>query len=184
MTISGISNNLQAYQNTNSQQNASVQNNWQQFQQEFQQLGVDLQSGNLSAAQTDLTTLQQTAGPGLSSTSNPNNPIGQSFSQLSEQLQAGNLSGAQQDYSNIQQDFQNHFQNQGVHLHHHHHHGAIGTPSTPVDNPLQQLGLDLQSSSAQQAYSSWQLNLAQPLGVGSSVSDPTQTATSGISLMV
>ncbi len=53
MSLSGISSsNLFSYENQ------SVQNNMQQFQQEFQQLGQDLQSGNLSAAQSDFTTLQ------------------------------------------------------------------------------------------------------------------------------
>jgi uncharacterized protein YukE len=37
----------------------NVQNKMQQFQQEFQQLGQDLRSGNLSAAQADFATLQQ-----------------------------------------------------------------------------------------------------------------------------
>jgi hypothetical protein len=36
----------------------SVQSNAQQFRQEFQQVGQDLQSGNLSASQSDLATLQ------------------------------------------------------------------------------------------------------------------------------
>jgi hypothetical protein len=52
----------------------------QQFQQEFQQLGQDLQSGNLFAAQEDLGTLQQ-YGPQTNSTpsSHSNNPIAQEF---------------------------------------------------------------------------------------------------------
>ena len=67
MSVAGISSsNLFDF---NSQ---SVQNRKQQFQQEFQQLGQDLQSGNLSAAQTDFTTLQQ-SGPQISSTSSNQN---------------------------------------------------------------------------------------------------------------
>ena len=46
----------------------SVQNRKQQFQQELQQLGQDLQSGNLSAAQTDFATIQQ-SGQQISSIS-------------------------------------------------------------------------------------------------------------------
>jgi hypothetical protein len=45
----------------------SVNNNVQQFRQEFQQLGQDLQSGNLSAAQTDFATLQQSQAQSSSS---------------------------------------------------------------------------------------------------------------------
>ena len=91
----------------------------QQFQQEFQQLGQDLTSGNLSAAQSDFVTLQndlpQTSS--TSTTSQSNSPIAQAFNQLSQDLQAGNLSAAQQDYSTIQQDFQS----QASQMHHHHH---------------------------------------------------------------
>ena len=89
---------------------SSMSSQMQQIQQEFQQLGQDLQSGNLTAAQSDFTTLQndlpQTSSTS-SSTSQSNNPIAQAFSQLSQDLQSGNLTAAQQDYSTIQQDFQN-----------------------------------------------------------------------------
>ena len=190
MTISAISNNLQPFQNTNLQKPTNLQNNLQQFQQQFQQLGTDLQSGNLSAAQTDLTSLQQLGGPGLS-TSNPNNPISQSFSQLSEQLQSGNISGAEQDYSSLKQDFQS------IDAHFHHKPGVSGSPATPVmgnpatpangspSNPIMgSLLQDLQSSTAQQAYSGLQLNMLQPFGAGGLAAEAAQTALNGISLMV
>ena len=61
MSIIGIlSSNLfsaGAAQNTQSSQNTSVQ--FQQIKTEFQQLGQDLQSGNLTQAQSDFTTLSQ-----------------------------------------------------------------------------------------------------------------------------
>ena len=63
MSVSGISSSSLFDYNTQ-----SVQNKMQQFQQEFQQLGQDLQSGNLSAAQSDFATLQQYA-PQTNSTS-------------------------------------------------------------------------------------------------------------------
>jgi len=78
-----------------------------QIQQQFQQLGQDLQSGNLSAAQSDSVNLDRLLPqfPPLS-TSGGNTPIGSALSQLSEDLQAGNLSAAKQDYSTLQQDLQ------------------------------------------------------------------------------
>ena len=93
----------------------------QQFQKEFQKLGQDLQSGNLSAAQADFATLQ----PNSSSASVPtsSSTIAQEFNQLGKDLQSGNLSAAQQDFSNLQPGTQT----QGTAApHRHHHHGGGG----------------------------------------------------------
>jgi hypothetical protein len=79
----------------------SVQTQVQQFQQEFQQLGQDVQSGNLSAAQSDFTSL--TSSQQSTFLQPPSNsPIAQALNQLSQDLQAGNLSGAHADYKTIQ----------------------------------------------------------------------------------
>ena len=158
MSVSAISSALATYQNS------TLRNNLQQFQQEFQQLGEDLQAGNLSAAQGDLTALQQLP-PSGSSSSSLSNPISQALNQLSEQLQSGILSGAQQDYSNLQTNLQQPAQ----HFHHHHGHHVSGTPSTPVDNPLAQLGQSSETTSlstALQSYNALQLDLP-PLAAGS-----------------
>ena len=157
MSVAGISStNLFDF---NSQ---SVQNRKQQFQQEFQQLGQDLQSGNLSAAQTDFATLQQ-SGPQVSSSSSTQNtsPIAQDFKQLSQDIQSGNIPAAQQDYAKIQQDFQS--QAGGKHGHHHHQGGGGGGASA-ISQLLQELGQDLQTgslSAAQQAYSTLQQDFQQ-----------------------
>jgi outer membrane protein assembly factor BamD (BamD/ComL family) len=157
-----------------------VQNNVQQAQQEFRQLGQDLQSGNLAAAQSDFSTLQSLQAGSTSSTSSStfsstssstqsNYPIAQAFTQLGEDLQSGNLSAAQQDYSTIQQDFQNQAsQNQAgpTGSHHHHHHGG---GSNAINQLFDQLGTELQAgdlATAQQTYSS----LAQQLGQSSTSS--------------
>lgn len=118
MSVSGISTTTWPILSTN---------NFQKIQQGFQQLGQDLQSGNLSAAQSDYATLTKLV-PKLASDSSQttgttsSNPLVQGFAQLSQDLQAGNLTAAQQDYTNIQQAFQ-HFspQSGGVHGHHRHH---------------------------------------------------------------
>jgi hypothetical protein len=140
----------------------SVQNRQQQFQQELQQLGQDLQSGNLSAAQTDFATIQQ-SGPQISSTSSNQNtsPIAQDFKQLSQDIPSGDISAAQQDYAKIQQDFQS--QSAGKHAHHHHQGGGGGGASA-ISQLMQELGQDLQTgslSAAQQAYSTLQQDFQQ-----------------------
>ena len=154
MSVSGIlSSGLSSYNVQN------LQSNRQQFQQEFQQLGTDLQSGNLSAAQSDFATLQQN-GPQASSSSQSTNPLAQAFNQLSTDLQTGNTTAAQQDYAKIQQDLQS----QGAQMHHHHHHGGGGGQENQISQMFQQLGQDLQSgqlSAAQQAYGSLQTDLQQ-----------------------
>ena len=92
---------------------------FKQFQQEFQQLGKDLKSGNLGQAQSDLERLEHnspflTAGTAASTGSATearvgasSAPITQAFNQLERDLKAGNVTAAQQDFSTIQQDFQN-----------------------------------------------------------------------------
>lgn len=178
MSVSGISSsNLFNYENSN------VQNQRQQLQQEFQQLGQDLQSGNLSAAQSDFATLQQ-IGSNTSSTSASasSNPLAQAFNQLGQDLQSGNLSAAQQDFSTIQQDLQSQVsQGHG----HHHHHGGGGGQSNSISQLFQQLGQSLQSgniSSAQQIYNSITQDLAQ-FGVnGQSTQPASGTATTGVSV--
>jgi outer membrane protein assembly factor BamD (BamD/ComL family) len=89
--------------------------------QAISQLGQDLNSGNLTAAQSDFTTLQQdiqqqqaTGGgghhhhfhAGNSQSSGQQNGIASLFASLGQALQSGNLTAAQQTYSTLQQDFQ------------------------------------------------------------------------------
>jgi hypothetical protein len=147
------------------------QNQIQQFRQEVQQLGQDLQGGNLSAAQSDFTQLQQLTGQ--QNSSQISSPVAQAFTQLGHDLQSGNLTAAQQDFNTITQDVQNAVsQSQGHH--HHHHHGGGGGQSNPVQDAIQQLGQDLQAgnlSAAQQAYSSIQQDF-QNFASGSASSNP------------
>jgi outer membrane protein assembly factor BamD (BamD/ComL family) len=126
----------------------------QQFQQDFQQLGQDLQSGNTSAAQSDFVTLQndlqQTSSTSAStstSTSQSSSPLAQAFNQLAQDLQSGNLSGAQKDYATIQQDFQS----QVSQTHHHHH--SSGSQQSQASQLFAQLGQDLQSGNLSNAQS-------------------------------
>lgn len=139
----------------------SAQSKLQQSRQVFQQLGQDLQSGNLPSTQTDFAALQSPgSSSSVSSLLQSANPIAQGFKQLSHDLQSGSVSSAQQDYAKIQQDFQN----QVVAKHGHHHDGGGAGAASGVSQLLEQLGQELQSgnlNAAQQAYSTLQQDFPQ-----------------------
>lgn len=162
--------------------NLTLQNNRQQFQQEFQRLGRDLQSGNISAAQQDFVTLQQTA-PQSNSTSSTqtSSPLALAFNQLSQDLQSGNLSAAQQDYNRIQQDFQSQgTPGQSAHGHHHHHGGGGG--SSEISQFLDSLGQSSQSGNvpnAQQIYPTIEQGFQELAQTGGA---STETNTNGVSV--
>lgn len=110
----------------NSQSSQNHVSGFQQIRTEFQQLGQDLQSGNLQGAQRDFTNLQQNlqqissqqvgghhrhhhrteSSESSSSPTQQSNPIVQAFSALAQDLQAGNLSGAQSAFATLQNDLQ------------------------------------------------------------------------------
>lgn len=140
------------------------------YRQELQQLGQALQSGNLSAAQSDFATLQAAFSQpatttGSTSAGSTSNPVAQAFNQLSTDLQSGSLSAAQKDFSTLQQDLQNNLSTD--HFHHHHHLSSGSGDSSSQNSLLQdlnQLGQSLTSSNlagAQQAYATLQQQLQQ-----------------------
>jgi hypothetical protein len=190
----------------------STQTPLQKTKQEFQQLGQDLKSGNLSAAQSDITALQlnvaqQSAAVSATaptSASQTGSAISQDFAKLSTDLQSGNLAGAQADYTSLVQAFQSQGAQNQVSGHHHHHHAggsdpndassssssttSSGTSSTTA-SPAQlftELGQALRSSNlaaAQQAYSSLQQDLQQLAPASSSSgSSSAVTGSTGISV--
>jgi soluble cytochrome b562 len=153
----------------------------QKVQNEFQQLGQDLQAGNLTEAQSDFSTLTQN----LSSPMQTNGSMAQAFSALGSALQSGNLAAAQKAYSTLQQDVEQ------AGMGHHHHHRAGG--SSEINNSsggstlaqlLGSLGSALQSgnvSTAQTAYSTLQQDLQQlSQGMGTAA----QLATGAVSFLV
>ena len=152
----------------------STQNNQSQFQQvqtDFQQLGQDLQAGNLMGAQQDFATLQQ-ALPNGQSQQNTASPIAQAFTALSQALQSGNLQDAQTAFTTLQGDIQQQ-QGSGQVRHHHHHGGNNSSQSTasaasqqtnPVATAFGALSQALQSgnlSGAQTAFATLQQDLTQ-----------------------
>ena len=161
---------------------SSAQSNYQNFQKEFQQLGQDLSSGNLSQAQADFQALQPQAASSAN-TQNSTNPLTTAMNQLAADLQSGNLSAAQQDYSTLKQDMQQ-MSPLGGHRHHHHHAGSAQDSSqNPINQLFSQLGQALQSgslSAAKVAYSTLQHDLGQ---LGSTVTSG-QSRTGQVSLVV
>lgn len=142
---------------------SSAQSNAQKLKAEFQQLGQDLQSGNLSAAKSDIAALQQNGTPSNSSAPGPsNNLFAQQLKQLSQDLQSGNLSAAQQDYSTIAQGLQSPAAQS--HLRHHHHGVGSSSGQSQISQLFAQLGQSLQSgnlTAAQQAYTTLQNDFTQ-----------------------
>jgi outer membrane protein assembly factor BamD (BamD/ComL family) len=101
MSVSGIS-------SSSLNSSDSLQNT---IEKEFQQLGQDLQSGNLSAAQSDFKTIRQDLKNQAAQQQNNQSSGGgskaasQLFEQLGQELQSGNLSSAEQTFSALQQEF-------------------------------------------------------------------------------
>jgi len=170
---------------------ATTQNpNKQQFKQSLQQLGQDLQSGNLSQAQSDFSSLQQllpssqqTSLLSPTASTQSSSPLATAVSQLAQDLKSGNLTAAQSDLANVQQDAQQVGQQQGAGHAHHHHHGSGESSQSSSDQSTAstlfgQLGQDLQSgnlSAAQQAYSSIQQSF-QLFGQNNSSGAPSASA--------
>jgi hypothetical protein len=172
-----------------------AQNKFQQIQTQFQKIGQDLQSGNLTQAQADFTTLSQqlpsSQQAANSTTTGPTSTLAKAFQTLGQDLQAGNLAASQADFAAIQQDTQQQGSGQ-THGHHHHHGGA--EPAQQTNGTLQQdltsLGNALQSgtlSSAQQAYSTLQADLQQEFSnlgasTGSTTTASSTTATGAVNV--
>lgn len=158
--FSGVANNVQGTQ--------AAAPKFEQIKEQFQQLGQDLQSGNLTQAQADYATLSKdfpganqagtaaattaaatttsTTPATTSTTTTGTTSTAQQFAQLGQDLQSGNLQAAQQDYTNIQQTAQqNATQQVGGHHHrgHHHHGGGLqsassNSSSSSQSNPIAQ----------------------------------------------
>jgi hypothetical protein len=115
------------------------------YEQSIEQLSKDLQSGNLSAAQSDFATLQKAFSPSPISTAaasaaSTSNLVAQAFNQLASDLHSGNLPAAQKDFSALQQDLENLGGPGATNRFHHYHHLSTGngdstTSSVPQPQP-------------------------------------------------
>jgi hypothetical protein len=110
----------------------------QQRRSDFRQLAQDLQSGNLSGAQSTYQQLTQNAGP---QPADNNSPAAQAFQALGQQLQSGNLQGAQQAFANFQQAVSSNPSSapqpptEGTHRGHHGHHHEDQDTTTSTTPP-------------------------------------------------
>jgi Skp family chaperone for outer membrane proteins len=171
MSISGLTNSALDSLLSAAQSTQNGQGGLQRLEAEFRQLGQDLQTGNLTQAQEDYTTLSQNFQnaqntTSASTTAANSNPITQAFAALSQSLQSGDLSAAQQDYATLQQDIQQQGTGQ-IHPHHHHGHGA-DQQDNQVSQALNALSTALQSGNlagAQSAFATLTQTLQQ-LGAG------------------
>lgn len=162
------------------------QSQFQQIKSQIQQVGRDLQAGNLTLAQQDFATFTQNLPAPAAQPQSATGTLAQAVSTLAQDLKAGNLAAAQKDFTTIQQDRQ-----QPGQVHHHHNHrvgdaqesnSASGQPNNPLSQDLGALKQALQSgnlSSAQQAYATLQQDLVQLLpAVGAASSGTAGTPSS------
>jgi hypothetical protein len=177
MSVSGISSTDSLSQSVQTWQARA-----QKVQNEFQELGQDLQAGNLTKAQADFSVLSQNVSSGTQG----NSAVAQAFSSLGSALQSGNLASAQQAYASLQQDVQQ----AGLDHHHHpHHHGGTSADASNSSSGstlaqlFSSLGSALQSgnlSMAQTAYSTLSQDLQQ---LSQGVSTAAQLATTAVSFL-
>jgi len=131
------------------------ENSLSQIRQDFNKLANSLQSGNLTAAQSAYSNLEQLLqaqqnGSTSSNSSNSTDPIQNDFSALGQALSSGNLTQAQNAFAQLKSDIQAAQQNglqsqtrQGLaaavrgHHHggHHHHGGGSNTTTASTDSP-------------------------------------------------
>ncbi|MGO9018619.1 MAG: hypothetical protein ACLQVJ_09755 [Syntrophobacteraceae bacterium] len=150
MSVSAVSSTDSSYQ-------TNLQTGFTQVQNDFNQLGQALQSGDLAGAQSAFATLQQD----MQNVSQSQSQSGQqqsNWSALASALQSGDLAGAQQAFAALQT---NH--------HHHHHHsgGSQGTGSdsdgnSTINSDFNTLAQSLQSGNlkgAQQAFAALQQDI-------------------------
>lgn len=181
MSVTGIAANM-LFQAIAANTARKSHGNFAQVHSEVQQLGQDLQAGNLAGAQQDFTAMAQnfptagqtqassatpTATTGLTNTSltgtgststnstttgTAGNSPAQAFSAVGQALQSGNLSAAQTAFATLQQDLS---LARGTQLHaHHHHRSGAATEGDGQPGQLGPAGLTGQSNSIAQAFSS------------------------------
>lgn len=155
---------------------ANIQRNYQQVRSEFQNLGQDLQAGNLAQAQTDFVTLSATASTQFGA----NSAVSKTLNTIGQALQSGDLSTAQQAFSTLPSGLTGH---SGTG-----HGGSQRGTMHPYLQGLDQLGQALQSGNltgAQQAFAALQQNWQQVVPNSVPAASPSNgTSSSGFSVTV
>jgi hypothetical protein len=130
-SISGVSSATTPYYQTTNQSGSG------QLVQNFNDIGTALQSGDLSAAQSALTTFQQSLqGEAQTTASQPfgkNSQANTDYQSLTSSLQSGDLASAQKTFTSLQKDLKPTQTTQAAHKGcHHHHHSSSATSATPA----------------------------------------------------
>ena len=147
------------------------------FRSEFEQLGKDLQSGDLVAAQKDFAALQQLQADQTGSTPDASvDPLQAALKKLAQDLQTQDTNAVQKDYANVLHVYQNHAS--PVHRHHAHSSGE----SDAIRQSITELGQALRAGdlrAAQQAYSALQQEFQT---LSNWTSETSSNATNGVSV--
>ena len=119
MTVSSIGSTTNPYQPASA-------NDFNQLFSDFKSIGSDIQSGDLTSAQSALTTfqsdLQSSTGQNpLSQLFSNNSTLNTDLTALQTALQSNDPTGAQNAFKTLTQDMQSAMKTQGAHRHHHHH---------------------------------------------------------------
>lgn len=157
-----------------------AQNSANNFRQAFQQLGQDLQSGNIAQAETDLAALQPNAASSALSASS-SGLVSRAWSQVAQDLQSGNLSAAQSDFAGLEQNLQR----RSPVAHHHFHSGGSHSGMSQMQQLFSQLGQALQSgnlTAAQHTYTTLQTDLSGAMFAGRSATPGQPSPNAGVNL--
>jgi type VI protein secretion system component VasK len=119
MTVSSIGSTTNAYQVTSA-------NSFNQLFNDFKSIGSDIQSGDLTSAQSALAAFQNdlqnnTGQNPLSQLFSNNSTLNNDLQNLQTALQSNDPTSAQTAFKTLIQDMQGAMQTSGAHRHHHHH---------------------------------------------------------------
>ena len=158
---------------------SNIQRNYQQVRSEFQRLGQDLQTGNLTRAQTDFVTLSQSVAVQFGS----NSPVAKTLNAIGQALGSGRLAAAQQAFGSLPVAL--------VGACAERHHAQVGAMPSKFQAALGQLGQALQTgnlSAAHQAFSAvqeiWQQVGPTAVPHSGPTAQPTRVASTALSTTV
>jgi hypothetical protein len=132
MNVSSVSSATNPYQ-------ASSTDGFNQLFSDFKGIGSSIQSGNLTSAQTALTSfendLQSSTGTNpLTKLFSNNSTLSTDLTNLQNALKSNDPSGAQSAFKTLTQDMQTAMKTQGTKRHHHHHHADNDASSSSTSS--------------------------------------------------
>lgn len=127
---------------TNTYPTANQSSGVSQLIQNFKAIGTALESGDLSTAQTALSSFQKalqgvSQGNSQTSSSQPfgkNSQANSDYQNLTNALQSGDLASAQKAYASLQTDLKSSQSTQAAHKGHRHHHASAPTSTSTTSS--------------------------------------------------